>query len=134
SPADYPGISGETLARAAADAGGGRTVVWAPDYDAAERYLFSHLREGDLCVTMGGEPIAELAERLVAGGISDGVREATREPPPGRGALSLCRTEPGFGLGGLGLCLEHAAGVLRVGLALDVALAHEPQGDHRSGD
>ncbi len=66
SPADYPGVTGKRVARAAADAGGGRTVVWTPDAAAAERFLRSHLREGDLCVTMGADPIGELARRLAS--------------------------------------------------------------------
>jgi UDP-N-acetylmuramate--alanine ligase len=65
-PEDYPGVSGGLIARATADAAGGRTAVWMPDIDAAARYLRAQLRAGDLCVTLGSGDVDELARRLVA--------------------------------------------------------------------
>ena len=37
--ADFPGVSGLLVAEAAADAAGGRTVLWLPTIDAAEPVL-----------------------------------------------------------------------------------------------
>ncbi|MDX6696881.1 MAG: UDP-N-acetylmuramate--alanine ligase [Solirubrobacteraceae bacterium] len=65
-PADWPGISGRLVAAAAADAAGGRTVAWLPDRDAAEGFLRSTLRPGDLLVTLGAGDVDELAHCLVA--------------------------------------------------------------------
>ena len=64
---DFPGVSGRLVAEAAADAGGGRPVGWARDFDAAERLLGAQLREGDLCLVLGAGDIDELGRRLVAG-------------------------------------------------------------------
>lgn len=65
SVADEPAVSGLRIARAAIDAGGGRTVAWMPDPSSAELYLRSQLRQGDLCVTMGLDDMGQLAQRLV---------------------------------------------------------------------
>ncbi|MBF6621100.1 MAG: UDP-N-acetylmuramate--L-alanine ligase [Patulibacter sp.] len=64
---DFPGISGLTIARAAADAGDGRTVVWLSSIDAALRELPGLLRAGDLCLCMGAGDIDAVAHGLVAG-------------------------------------------------------------------
>jgi UDP-N-acetylmuramate--alanine ligase len=72
---DYPGVSAERIARATADAAAGRTVVWMPDIDAAQRYLDRCLRHGDLCVTIGLGQVEALAHRVLAAGLS-------REEPP----------------------------------------------------
>jgi len=63
---DFPGVTGLRVAEAAADAGRGRPVAWAPDFDAAERILRSALRPGDLCLVLGAGNIDELGRRLVA--------------------------------------------------------------------
>ncbi|MGA9875333.1 MAG: UDP-N-acetylmuramate--L-alanine ligase [Solirubrobacteraceae bacterium] len=62
---DHPGISGLTIARAAAERAGGRTVLWLPSFDAAQSVLEELLGEGDLCVAMGAGDIDTLARRLV---------------------------------------------------------------------
>jgi UDP-N-acetylmuramate--alanine ligase len=63
---DFPGVSGLTVAAAAADAAGGRPVWWLPRMDEAERLLREELREGDLLLTLGAGDVDELARRLVA--------------------------------------------------------------------
>jgi UDP-N-acetylmuramate--alanine ligase len=65
---DYPGVSGLTVARAAADAAGGRPVWWLPELDDAERMLREHLVEGDLLLTLGAGDVDRLADRLCAPG------------------------------------------------------------------
>jgi UDP-N-acetylmuramate--alanine ligase len=65
---DFPGVSGLTVAEAVADAAPGKTVVWLPDFDAAERVLGARLREGDLCLVLGAGNVDELGRRLVGGG------------------------------------------------------------------
>jgi UDP-N-acetylmuramate--alanine ligase len=65
---DFPGVSGLLVAEAAADAAGGRTVLWLPDFDAAERALGALLREGDLCLVLGAGDVDELGRRLVGNG------------------------------------------------------------------
>jgi UDP-N-acetylmuramate--alanine ligase len=60
-------VSGRLVAEAAADAGGGRPVGWARDFDAAERLLAAQLRGGDLCLVLGAGDVDELGRRLVAG-------------------------------------------------------------------
>ncbi len=67
---DYPGISGLTVARAAADAACGRPVWWLPDTEDAERMLREHLREGDVLLTLGAGDVDGLAERLGHGAAS----------------------------------------------------------------
>ena len=63
---DYPGVSGLTVARAAADAANGRPVWWLPRMDDAERMLRERLREGDVLLTLGAGDVDRLAERLSA--------------------------------------------------------------------
>lgn len=63
--ADFPGIDGRTIARAAADAGGGRTVLWLPTIADAVARLPSVLREGDLCLCMGAGDVDAVARGLV---------------------------------------------------------------------
>jgi len=62
---DFPGVTGLLIARAAADAGGGKTVVWAPDHAAAEAYLRPRLRKGDLVLTLGAGDVDALGRALV---------------------------------------------------------------------
>lgn len=63
---DYPGVDGALVARAAADAAGGRPVAWMRTLDDAERYLHGALRARDLCLTLGAGSITSLSRRLVA--------------------------------------------------------------------
>ena len=63
---DFPGVTGLSVAGAAADAAHGRPVWWLPDRDDAERLLSEELREGDLLLTMGAGDVDELARRLAA--------------------------------------------------------------------
>jgi UDP-N-acetylmuramate--alanine ligase len=61
---DFPGVDGLLVARAVADAAGGREVLWLRDHDTAVTVLTPRLRAGDLCLTMGAGDITELAARL----------------------------------------------------------------------
>ena len=63
---DHPGVSGLTIAEAAADAADGRPVYWLARFDDAERVLVDLLGEGDVCVVMGAGDVDALARRLVA--------------------------------------------------------------------
>jgi UDP-N-acetylmuramate--alanine ligase len=64
--ADFPGVSGLLVARAAADAAAGRPVAWLPTAAQALPYLRGLLREGDLCLTLGAGDIDALGRALVA--------------------------------------------------------------------
>ena len=61
---DHPGTSGLLVARAAADAAGGRPVYWAPALADAEALLRPRLEAGDLLVTLGAGDVDRLAVRL----------------------------------------------------------------------
>ena len=63
---DHPGVSGLTIARAAAQASAGRPVYWLPTFAAAEPVLRGLLEEGNLCVVMGAGNVDELGRALVA--------------------------------------------------------------------
>ena len=63
-PEDFPGVSGWLVARAAADAAGGRRVLWLPAMEDAERFLAAELREGDVLLTLGAGDVDRLARRL----------------------------------------------------------------------
>jgi UDP-N-acetylmuramate--alanine ligase len=65
--ADHPGVSGLSIAEAAADAAGGRPVYWLPGFADAERVLRGMLGEGDVCVAMGAGDVDALARELVEG-------------------------------------------------------------------
>jgi UDP-N-acetylmuramate--alanine ligase len=69
---DFPGVSGRLVAEAAADAGGGRRVAWLPDFDSAEQFLRSELRDGDLLLTLGAGDIDTLGRRLAGPGRTPG--------------------------------------------------------------
>jgi UDP-N-acetylmuramate--alanine ligase len=74
---DFPGVNGLRVAEAAADAAGGRPVLWLPDMASAERALRAELRDGDLCLVLGAGDVDRLARRLTSrppGGSA---------PPPG---------------------------------------------------
>jgi UDP-N-acetylmuramate--alanine ligase len=62
---DFAGVDGRLVARAAADAGTGRTVGWFPGFREARQYLEGTLRGGDLCLLMGAGNVDELARSLV---------------------------------------------------------------------
>jgi UDP-N-acetylmuramate--alanine ligase len=64
--ADYPGVSGVLVARAAADAAGGRPVYWLPSFAAAETVLSDVLAAGEVCVVMGAGDVDALGRALVA--------------------------------------------------------------------
>jgi UDP-N-acetylmuramate--alanine ligase len=75
------GVSGLTVAAAAAERAGGKPVWWLRDAERAERALAPRLREGDLLVTLGAGDIFTLADRLVDRGPPAG-------SPSGTGAAS----------------------------------------------
>jgi len=62
---EHPGVSGLTIARAAADAARGRQVCWTPTFAQAQAALATLLGEGDVCVVMGAGDVDELAHALV---------------------------------------------------------------------
>jgi UDP-N-acetylmuramate--alanine ligase len=62
---DHPGVSGLLIARACADAAGGRAVYWLPSFAAAEPVLRAVLMEGDVCVVMGAGDVDALGRALV---------------------------------------------------------------------
>lgn len=64
---DFPGVSGRSVAAAAADADGTRPVAWFPELPAAQAHLRGRLREGDLCLVIGAGNIDALGRALVAG-------------------------------------------------------------------
>jgi UDP-N-acetylmuramate--alanine ligase len=61
---DFPGVDGHLIAAAAADAAGGRTVAWLPEFPAALHYLNRRLQESDLCLVMGAGNVDSLAREL----------------------------------------------------------------------
>ncbi len=65
-PQDFPGVSGLTVARAAADAAGGRPVWWLPTIEQAEERLRPELRDGDVLITLGAGDVDRVASALVA--------------------------------------------------------------------
>jgi UDP-N-acetylmuramate--alanine ligase len=64
--ADFPGVSGHSVAAAAADAPGTRAVAWLPAFTDAQAYLSSVLRDGDLCLVMGAGNVDTLGRALLA--------------------------------------------------------------------
>jgi UDP-N-acetylmuramate--alanine ligase len=85
------GASGLDVARAAADAGHGKSVAWLPTSARAEAFLARHLEalpEGSILVTIGAGDIFKLGESLLKGGEGDPertspqfVREGSPSPP-----------------------------------------------------
>jgi UDP-N-acetylmuramate--alanine ligase len=61
---DFPGVTGLTIAEAAADAAPGRPVWWLPSMDDAARMLGSRLGAGDVLLTLGAGDVDRLAARL----------------------------------------------------------------------
>jgi UDP-N-acetylmuramate--alanine ligase len=64
--ADYPGVSGHLIARAAADAARGRPVYWLPDIEDAARVVSGLAGEGDLVLTLGAGDVDRVAAALAA--------------------------------------------------------------------
>jgi UDP-N-acetylmuramate--alanine ligase len=64
--ADYPGVSGRTVAEATADAAEGKPVYWLPSFDDAEPVLRGLARNGDVVLVLGAGDVDELGRRLVA--------------------------------------------------------------------
>jgi UDP-N-acetylmuramate--alanine ligase len=64
---ELAGVSGLDVARAAADCGTGRPVLWTPTLEAAERAFARRLGEGDVLVTIGAGDVFKVAEALVGG-------------------------------------------------------------------
>jgi UDP-N-acetylmuramate--alanine ligase len=65
---EHPGVSGLTLAEAAADAARGRPVYWLPSFGDAQPVLQSMLGEGDLCIVMGAGDVDSLSRALLGDG------------------------------------------------------------------
>ena len=63
---DYPGVSGLTIAEAAADCAEGRPVYWLPALADAAPVLQGLLGDGDVCVIMGAGDVDAVARTLVA--------------------------------------------------------------------
>lgn len=62
---ELAGVSGRSVAEAAAERGGGRTVWWLPTREQAAAALAPELGDGDVLVTIGAGDIFRLAEDLV---------------------------------------------------------------------
>jgi UDP-N-acetylmuramate--alanine ligase len=65
---EHPGVSGLTIAEAAADSATGRPVYWLPTFADAGPVLSGLLREGDIALIMGAGDVDELGRSLVATG------------------------------------------------------------------
>jgi len=65
---DFPGVSGLTVARKAADAAGGRAVWWLPTIAQAAQRLRGELSAGDVVLTLGAGDVDGLALALIEGG------------------------------------------------------------------
>jgi UDP-N-acetylmuramate--alanine ligase len=63
---DFPGVSGLTIAEAAADAAPGRPVYWLSDRASAQSVIAAMLRAGDVCVVMGAGDVELLGRELAA--------------------------------------------------------------------
>jgi UDP-N-acetylmuramate--alanine ligase len=63
---EHPGVSGLTIAEAAADSAAGRPVYWLPTFADAESVLPGLLREGDIALIMGAGNVDELGRALAA--------------------------------------------------------------------
>jgi UDP-N-acetylmuramate--alanine ligase len=62
---DFPGVSGLRVAEAAADAAGGRPVLWLRAAAEARGVLEGLLRPGDLCLVLGAGDVDALGRALV---------------------------------------------------------------------
>ena len=63
---ELAGVSGISVARAAASAAPGKRVAWFGTLERAERILGAELGEGDIVVTIGAGDVFRLADRLIA--------------------------------------------------------------------
>jgi UDP-N-acetylmuramate--alanine ligase len=63
---DFPGVSGLLIARASAEAAGGRPVYWLPSFADAQPVLSDVLAAGDVCLVMGAGDVDALGHALVA--------------------------------------------------------------------
>ena len=63
---EHPGVSGLSIAEAAADAARGRAVYWLPTLAEAAPVIERVLGAGDVCVVMGAGDVDALAHRLAA--------------------------------------------------------------------
>ncbi len=61
-----PGITGKLVVNAVLDAHPSTRVVWLPRRDDLVHYLAQHVREGDVCVSMGCGDIASLPDEVLA--------------------------------------------------------------------
>jgi UDP-N-acetylmuramate--alanine ligase len=64
-PADFPGITGLTIAQAVADAAHGKPVLWLPDRTKARTIIAEQLGDGDLCLVLGAGDVDKLGQELV---------------------------------------------------------------------
>ena len=64
-PEDFPGVDGRLIAAAAADAAGGKEVLWLPNFSEALTQLNLLLRAGDSCLILGAGDVRSLGEDLV---------------------------------------------------------------------
>ena len=71
---DFPGVSGLTIARAAADAAGGRRVLWTPTVEEAAARLAAEAEDGDAVLTLGAGDVDRVADLLTlsTGGMRTG--------------------------------------------------------------
>ena len=63
---DFPGVSGLAIARSAADAAGGRRVMWTPEIEDAAARLAAEAREGDVVLTLGAGDVDRVAAILTS--------------------------------------------------------------------
>ena len=61
-----PGVSGELIWQAVADAHPGRDAYYVACLDDAANHLVGVLRPGDLCLTLGAGDLTEVPERLIS--------------------------------------------------------------------
>ncbi len=64
-PEDFPGVTGLTIARATADAAGGRRVLWTPTVEEAAARLADEAGEEDVVLTLGAGDVDRVAELLI---------------------------------------------------------------------
>jgi UDP-N-acetylmuramate--alanine ligase len=74
----FEGVSGLTVASAAADNARGGRVWWLPTAEAAAEALRPRLGEGDVLITIGAGDIYKLAEALVDGDDARALRRRSR--------------------------------------------------------
>lgn len=62
---DFPGVDGRLIAAAAADAAGGKEILWLPNFSEACAQLNLRLRPDDTCLILGAGDVRILGEDLV---------------------------------------------------------------------